>query len=198
MQDDQNPVAPPAAPDSADPDSQWQFTGDPEVTVANQYSDPQYDVPDEVVNWTASEFIAHDKTSGWYLMLTLASIVAAGITFFMTRQDKLTTAIVLITGGLFGVIAARKPRELPYKIDSSGLQIGDKHFPYANFKSYSLVQEEGVESIWLLPLQRFVPGLSIYFSAEDKEQILDVLDNHLPVEQRELDFVDRLMHKIRF
>ena len=67
-----------------------------------------------------------------------------------------------------------------------------------DFKSFSVVQEGAVESIWLLPLQRFAPGLSIYFAPNDKDRILAILDDFLPVEEKEPDMVERLMHKIRF
>ena len=150
------------------------------------------------ISWTASEFIAHTKTAVWYIVLMFASVAVAGLAYLITRGDKLTTAVMIIAGILFGVMAARKPRELPYAIDSQGLQIGEKKFRYSDFKSFSLVQEEGMESIWILPLQRFSPGLSIYFAPDDRDKIVQILQEYLPVEQRQLDYVDKLMHKIRF
>lgn len=183
----------PAAP--AAPVSNWQFTGG---DVAEAAADAPAAPEETNISWTASEFIAHTKTPGWYLLLALITTASAAIAFFMTSGDKLTTGVILIAGLLFGIMAARQPRELPYSLDSHGLKIGEKHYPYADFKSFSLVQEEGIEAIWLLPLQRFAPGLSIYFSPQDKDNILNILDNYLPVEQRQLDFVDKLMHKIRF
>ncbi len=189
MQDEQVPVEP------TTPEAEWQFTAEQDQT-------PSPSLPGETsveaVSWTASEFIAHTKTAMWYVLLSVASIAAAALAFVMTRGDKLTTVVIVIAGILFGVMAARQPRELPYKIDSKGLQIGEKKFKYADFKSFSLVQEEGIEAIWLLPLQRFSPGLSIYFSPEDRDRILDILQDYLPVEQRQLDYIDKLMHKIRF
>lgn len=183
----------PATP--AEPVSNWQFTGG---DVATTSVDPPAATEASTISWTASEFIAHSKTPGWYLLLALITTASAAIAFFITSGDKLTTGVILIAGLLFGIMAARQPRELPYSLDAKGLQIGEKHYPYADFKSFSLVQEEGIEAIWLLPLQRFAPGLSIYFSPQDKDNILNILDNYLPVEQRQLDFVDKLMHKIRF
>lgn len=189
------PSAPAAPTPPAEPASNWQFTGgDSAETPTAAPATPE----DTSISWTASEFIAHTKTAGWYLLLALITTASAAIAFFITSGDKLTTGVILIAGLLFGIMAARQPRELPYSLDAKGLQIGEKHYPYSDFKSFSLVQEEGIEAIWLLPLQRFAPGLSIYFSPQDKDNILNILDNYLPVEQRQLDFVDKLMHKIRF
>lgn len=132
------------------------------------------------------------------MVLILVAVGAAALAFLLTKGEIFTPAIIIIVAILFGIMAARKPRELPYSIDATGLHIGDKSYSFGNFKSFSVVQEEGIESIWLLPLQRFAPGLSIYFAPGDRDRILAILDDFLPVEEKELDLVDRLMHKIRF
>ena len=192
MQDEQQQQ--PAAPATqAEPAGEWQYTDDGSASPA-----PVSTGQHEAVSWTASEFIAHDKTTGWYLVLIAVALGVSAITYFFMGKGIFAPIGVLIVAALFGVVAARKPRELPYSIDSKGIHIGNKKHSFAEFKSFSVVQEEGVEAIWLLPLQRFAPGLSIYFSPEDKDRILAILDDFLPVEQRELDFVDQLMHKIRF
>lgn len=148
------------------------------------------------IAWTASEFIAHSKTAGWYMMLIgITAIVAAGA-FFLT--DIVTTVMIVIVALLFGIMGARTPRELPYLIDENGVQVNKKMYNFSNFKSFSIVQEEGIESIWFMPMQRFMPGLSIYFSPQEGQQIVDFLGEFLPYEDRQLDTIDRLMHKIRF
>ena len=148
------------------------------------------------IAWTASEFIAHSKTAGWYMMLIgITAIVAAGA-FFLT--DIVTTVMIVIVALLFGIMGARTPRELPYLIDENGVQVDKKMYNFSNFKSFSIVQEEGIESIWFMPMQRFMPGLSIYFSPQEGQQIVDFLGEFLPYEDRQLDTIDRLMHKIRF
>jgi len=67
------------------PDSQWQFhlegstTGqtDQEVTVAASKSKQNA----QPVTWTASEFIAHQKTFLWYFGLALTAAVFAAIIY---------------------------------------------------------------------------------------------------------------------
>jgi hypothetical protein len=146
--------------------------------------------------WTASEFIAHSKSTGWYALLVLATVIACTIAFFLA--DIFTVVIIAIMAILFGVVAARKPRELPYKVDANGIQVDKKLYPFSSFKSFSIIQEEGIESIWFMPLQRFMPGLSIYFAPQDGQKIVNLLGEFLPYEQRKLDAVGNLMHRIRF
>ena len=176
-----------------------------EETPTWAYNDEGSDAEDTVtapkgdtITWTASEFIAHNKTALWYLVLVGITVVLAVIMFLITDGDIVSIVVVAIMAILFGYTASRKPRELPYRIDSKGLTIDKKLYTYASFKSFSLVQESEVESIWLLPLQRFSPGLSIYFAPDEKDKIMNTLSEYLPVEERKLDIVDTLMHKIRF
>jgi hypothetical protein len=149
------------------------------------------------VTWTASEFIAHTKSPGWYAIFAAIAVAFTALVFLFTR-DIITASMVIIGAILFGVMASRKPRELSYVVDDHGVRVGEKFYAYANFKSFSLIKEEGVESIWFMPLQRFMPGLSIYFAPEDGDLIVAVLATYLPFEPRTIDPLDKLMHKIGF
>jgi len=153
--------------------------------------------PIKPVEWTASEFIEHSKSIGWYAILALGTVVFA-TTLYLLTKDKVATGAVVIVALTFGILANHKPRELAYAVDEMGIHIGEKSYPYANFKSFALVQENAVESIWLMPLKRFMPILTIYFDPQDEEKITDVLSAYLPLENHELDPVDKLLHKIRF
>ena len=82
------------------------------------------------ISWTASEFIAHAKSTGWYLVLAGITVVLAVGGYFLA--DIMTSCIIVIVALLFGFIAARKPRELPYRIDKTGILIDKKLF-YSSF-----------------------------------------------------------------
>ena len=148
------------------------------------------------LSWTASEFIEHKKNAGWYIILGLISVALAVIAFIFA--DIFTTVIVLLSAALFGYIASKKPRELPYLISSEGVKVDKKLYRYSNFKSFSIIQEEGIQSVWFMPMQRFAPGLSIYFSPDEGQKIVNLLGTFIPYEERKLDPIDRLMHRLRF
>lgn len=188
------PVSP--APQAPVPDPSPAPMTTPDPTPESMAS--QDDVLDngDSIAWTASEFIAHSKTTGWYFMLIGVTAVIAVAAFFLT--DIITTVMIVIVALLFGIMGSRKPRELPYRIDELGVQVDRKMYDFTNFKSFSIVQEEGIESIWFMPMQRFKPGLSIYFSPQEGQQIVDFLGEFLPYEEKQLDTIDQLMHRIRF
>ena len=149
------------------------------------------------ISWTASEFIAHSKNPGWYVILAVASLILTLVIYVLTK-DKVTAVAIVIASLLFGIMASRQPRELEYSVGIDGIHIGPKFYPYSVFKSFSVMQEEGIESIWFMPLKRFMPGLSIYFAPDQGQKIIDVLSEYLPFENRKLDLIDGLMHRLRF
>jgi hypothetical protein len=99
---------------------------------------------------------------------------------------------------LLGVVAGRKPRVMDYKLDNGGLTIGETFHPYGEFRSFAIMEDGAFLSITFLPLKRFMPPVSVYYSPEDQEKITDVLSHHLPMEMRQRDAVDRFSRRIRF
>ena len=183
--------------DKSEPTSQWQFkvedqaANDPgeKTSVAHTATKP--------LEWSASEFIAHQKSASWYLRLAIAAIIFAALVFLLTH-DKISTGVVLFAGLCLGIFGARKPRTLDYKLDESGLKIGEKFYSYDTFKSFAVMKEGAFSSIMLLPLKRFMPALSLYFDPQDESKIANILADRLPFEDRKHDAVDSLMHRIRF
>lgn len=178
--------------ESSQPESSWQFTGNTEANIQASASTPH-----ETVSWTASEYIAHEKNGGWYILMGLAVLGFAGFVYLIT-QEVLSAVVILIMGVAFAVFATRKPQELTYVLDNHGLKIGEKKFSYAQFKSFTVIDEGAISSIMLMPLQRFMPPLSVYFDPSDEDKITDALSGYLPYEDRKQDPVDRLMRKVRF
>lgn len=176
----------------AKPETGWHFAAGSEQTglpAPSNTSDP--------IEWTASEFVANQKSFGWYVLFILGTIVLAAVAYLLNREP-LTVVIIFIVALAFGVIAARQPRVLHYRLDSKGLHIENKFYPYMSFKSFSVINEGGINSIQLMPLKRFMPSLSLYCSPEDEVKVVNLLSNYLPHENRQRDAIDRLMHKVRF
>lgn len=149
------------------------------------------------VSWTASEFVANQKTGGWFVLLAVAALVGCTAIYFLTR-DIISAIMIATVAAAFGFLATRQPRILTYKIDTTGIHIGGKFYPYQTFKSFSVVDEGALSSILLMPLKRFMPPISVYYAPEDEDKITDVLGDFLPFEARQHDMVDRFMRKIRF
>lgn len=187
---------PTPAPPSALPEQQnagWQFNEE-DNTYDDQFSAPQQT---PAVSWTASEYVAHDKNTGWYLSVVGASVVVAAVVYLITR-DYISPVVVVVLGIAFAAFGARKPQVLDYQIDNSGVHIGPKHYPYELYRTFSVLEEDAVRSILLMPIQRFNLPISLYYDPADETRIVEVLGAHLPHEDRKPAVVDNFMRKIRF
>jgi hypothetical protein len=174
----------------------WKFQ--PDAAMGNsQDAAPELPHAGETVSWTASEYVAHHKTLMWFAGLGLAiALLALGV-YFLTKET-LSTVVIVIIGLSFGVLGARPPQVLQYTLDDQGLHVGGKLYPYNRIRSFSMLQEGAVRSILLMPLQRFMPPLSVYYDQADEERIISVIGSHIPHEEHDNDLVERLMSKIRF
>jgi hypothetical protein len=172
----------------------WEFREEGQAPPQDQASQK---TPHRAVTWTASEFVAHQKDASWHLTLIAGVLILCGFTYIFTK-DVISVITIFVVGILFAVLANKKPRELPYMIDTQGITIGDKFYPYALFKSFAINQEGAIAYINLMPLKRFMPERAIYYPPEDEAEILSILADYLPHDQRKEQGVDRLMKRLRF
>lgn len=191
--------APPPAPETtgttaADtPSSNWQFHADADME-ASRGDTPA--LPSQLT-WTASEFIAHEKSAGWYLLLILGGIAAAVAAYFLTK-DKFTAGVVVFAAIAFGIFAARKPSVQSYTLTPVGLAVGQKVYDFQGFKSFSVAEDGAIASVVFMPLKRFMLPLTIYLAPEMEDKIVDFLAQLLPFEHHRQDAVDGLLKRIRF
>jgi hypothetical protein len=196
--DDQKPdqVKPELEPTATLPET-WFFNDTDDTSNPASPENQQKPSSVEPVSWTVSEFVEHHKGTGWYLRLTIAALILAALIFIATR-DKISTATVIIAALAFGIFAARKPRVLEYRLDDTGLTIGSKLYGYDQFKSFAVMDEASTRSIYLMPMKRFMPALSIYYDHKDEAKIVAVLADQIPREDRHADVIDSFMHHIHF
>lgn len=188
------PTETPVEPPTESLNTAQDFSSEPSEPLATDLVPHDPAAP---VTWTASEFIAHQKSFGWYTILAVVIFALSGLAYLVTR-DVITAGVIIICGILFGIYAGHQPRELDYVVDAQGLSIAGKHYSFEQFRSFAVMEEGAFVSINLLPLRRFAPGLTIYLSPQDEQAVADILAERLPREDRSHDPVDRLMRRIRF
>ncbi len=181
----------------------WRFTGSnavsdqPEASPRSKGGTNRRDRDPEAITWTASEYIAHDKDALWYAMFGAATLVFALLVYVVSRSLLSTIVIVLIGVGV-GAYAGRKPNQQTFEVSRDGVVFAGKEFGYEEFRSFSVVQDGAVPSIWLMPLKRIKFPLIMYFEPKDGDRIISILADYLPHEQRTHDPIERLMRYIRF
>ena len=158
--------------------------------------DPAASDPD-AVEWTASEFISHDKGSNWYVMLGLGTVAATVGIYFITK-DIVSVVAILALAIILGYLAGRKPRVLTNRLDGYGITVGQTTHPFEDYKSFAVIDEGAFWSVVFLPAKRFAVPLSLYLAPDDERRVIDVLGQYLPLEQGEMNSVDRAMRRLHF
>jgi len=179
----------------------WQYkpgAGSSKAAAQSNDTPPEHEGSGtEIAEWTASEFIAHEKGRGWYVILFCVTAIVAAVIYFATR-DMFSVIVVLIMAMIFGISSTHKPKVINYKLDSSGMTVGNKFYPYAAYKSFSMAQQGPFKTIELMPMKRLAFPVGAFLAPESQEEVLHMISEYLPLEHKEPGTVDRLMHELRF
>lgn len=150
----------------------------------------------ENISWQASEYIHHEKDPLWYVYFAIISILLLAGTYFLLK-DVISLIVITLMAIAVLVFANRKPLALDYQLSDEGIAINGKGYSYAQFKSFSVVAMGAVESIYLEPLERFMPPISIYFAPEDADKIINTIGSYLPHREHKPDIIDTIVRRIR-
>ena len=151
----------------------------------------------EKFNWSAAEYVSHERHGMWYGLYILGTALLAAVVYFTTK-DILSTAIVFVA--ILGLVlfASRKPSVQEYTIDGDVLRVGNKDYYLHDFKAFSVIEESQVAELILRPLKRFLPMVSVYVSPDQVDALADYLADFLSFEPHKPDAVDNLLRRIRF
>jgi hypothetical protein len=171
-------------------------------TPDQPFEDEDYDEEDEFeessapVSWTAHEYIHQEKGTIWFVIF--AVIIAALIAISIFLMGSWSFAVLLAVIAVVVVVYSRRPpRELTYSITDEGMVIDDKLHKFETFKSFGIIRDGEEFSVMLIPIQRFQPGITVYFPEESGEDIVDMLGSRLPMKDLKLDAVDRVVRLLR-
>lgn len=153
---------------------------------------------EQTISWEGSEYVDHQKPAGWYVLFGGVTVIAVVASYILTHHDYMVTVSIAIAAILFGVMAARKPRILQYRIDAGGITVGDKRYGFSEFKVFSVITDTAIHSVQLVPMKRFLPPLSLHYPPDQEERVVTTLGSYLPYQQDGQDRVERLMSRIRF
>lgn len=195
----------PSAPSpQGSPDNQPQsfYTPAQSPTYATHPDDHLTPLPDttddqpSTVAWDASEYIHTTKGVGWIIGFLL--VVAALIAVAVWLNAWTFVAIILVMAFTMGFFAFRPPRTVHYELAEDGMRVGEKMYPYSDFRYFGVYQEGAFYVMTLIPVQRFHLPLNIYFAEADGENIVDIMGDHLPMQDIKPDMFDTLMRRLRF
>jgi hypothetical protein len=189
------------------PPDQPEFPVSPEeetvapAQISSEQADDVYEQPTslpqlEPIQWRAVEYIQQNKQPVWYLGFAGVVVVLMVLAIWLMQAWTFAVLILVMAAALL-VYSHRPPRELTYVLSEKGLYINDQLHPMGEFKSFGVVKSEQINSLMLIPIKRFRPGLSVYFPSEVGEQVVDLMGAYLPMQDLKLDFFDTIVQKLR-
>lgn len=167
----------------------------PVVDTPAQPTQPQVEEPP--VQWTAREYVEVHKGVGWYAIFIVVALVLIAVDILWLKSITFSILVVVMSVAL--VIYANRPaRDIQYTLSGrQGLYIGERLYHLSEFRAFGLIKDGEHNSIMLIPVKRFSPGVSVYFPEEAGEQIVDILGQRLPMETLKLDAIDVVVRKLR-
>lgn len=150
----------------------------------------------EPIAWNAPEGVRIQRDAVWYVLfaIVLAGLMALAILVFQNWTFAILLPIMAVA--LF-VLSNNNPQTINYAISPKGIYIADTLHDFSEFRAFGLLHENDQHSILLLPVKRFSPGLTIYFSEAEGEKIVDMLGARLPMQEIKPDALEKFIRLIK-
>ena len=161
---------------------------EPTKTTAHDLSEP--------FSWHAPETRGPARGLGWYLSFAMVIIVLMALSVFWIKSWTFTVLIPIMAVALLS-LSTKTPRMINYAISPKGVYVADKLYDFSEFKAFGVIEYQGQFSVLLLPVKRFSPGLTIYFSEAEGETIVDMLGTRLPMQEIKPDALEKLIRIIK-
>lgn len=152
---------------------------------------------EDLLTWESSEFIFHERSALWYVGFSSVTIAIAAI-FFFVLNGIWAPSMVIFMGGVVIAFSRRRPELRRYTISTDGVSVGEEHFDFDEFTSFTIIEENGIYSIALNRVNRFMPPVSMYIADDVAEQIVGLLSEFLPHDEKNQTIVDQALTRLRF
>jgi len=149
------------------------------------------------IHWSAHEYIYKEKSGLWFVMFVVVILIFIVLDVFLLKSYTFSVLVIVMAVAVI-VYSRRPPRVIDYTLSGDhGLYIGEKLYHFSEFRAFGLIREDGNNSIMLIPIKRFSPGVSVYFPQEVGEQVVDIFGARLPMETIKFDIIDVIVQKLR-
>jgi hypothetical protein len=147
-------------------------------------------------SWSAPHFIHFEKGRTWYTLFTIVMLlILVGSLYF--KQWLLGG---VITAAMFAIysFAKEKPADRKFRINSTGVQVGNRRYNYDQLKSFWIAVTPESKLLYLQSIHRFTTPIMVNLGTTDEGKVKAILRRHLPEEMRPEILSDRISRWLRF
>jgi len=134
----------------------------------------------EKLEWSALEYEEKERSADWFWALGI--IVATSSVAAIIYGNYFFAVLLILSGILLGFFAIKKPEMISYELNSQGLKIRTRLYPYENIKSF-WVQIEPKPMLFIKSERAFMPILSIPIDHDMTENIHSIIISKNVVEE---------------
>lgn len=149
-----------------------------------------------LLSWRAAEPASVVSAGSRQVTLGIvAGLIVGALVFFYggVNFSTILSMLAIVLGVVALIVANRQPSHIEeYAIYEDGINIGGRHYSFNDLKSFYLVNQGDVHTVELVPTKRFMPSLSMHLETASEEQVIDLLTQLLPHEEREPSLASRL------
>ncbi|MBU0999325.1 hypothetical protein KKG24_03425 [Patescibacteria group bacterium] len=111
----------------------------------------------EKLVWSALEYEERDRNPDWFWALGIIVVTSsiAAIIF----ENYFFAVLLILSGILLGFFAIKKPDVVTYELNSRGLMIRNRLYPYENIKSFWV--QEAKPTLFIHSERAFMPIISM-------------------------------------
>lgn len=144
----------------------------------------------ETLNWSALEYEEKERSPDWFWALGIIIVTSAIASIIF--GNYFFAVLLVLSGVLLGFFAVKKPDIVPYELNTKGLIIRNRLYPYENIKSFWVQLDPSGETnlkpmLFIHSERAFMPIISVPINetmAQDIHSIM--LSQNIPeVEMRE-------------
>ncbi|MEO5949689.1 MAG: hypothetical protein ABIP74_04760 [Candidatus Saccharimonas sp.] len=179
----------PAPDENIDPED-----GSPDE--AETQDQPNSEAEESVIQWQATEYVQHARSSSWFLILGAISLALMAIAIFLMQSISFAILVPVMAAALV-MYVKRPPALIDYVVSRKGIHINDKLHTYEEFRSFGILTHDGFHSIVLVPRQRFQLSQTLSFPEEVGEGLVDMLAARIPMNEVKPDAIDRILARLR-
>lgn len=149
------------------------------------------------LEWEAPEYKEYVKSWGWYAGLIVIALLLAAYQTYV--GDYFGAATIIILGVLVAWFAGRKPEVISIALTGEGIQLGDLHIPYKNFRHFWIVDTPHHKTLNLEASTYLKQIVIVELADEDPIEVRKIVGKHVDESEAiEPSFSQRIAQRFHF
>jgi len=150
----------------------------------------------EKLQWSALEYEERERSQDWFWALGV--IIVAGALTSIIYGNYFFAALLVIGGVLLGTFAIKKPAVILYELNTQGLKMGTRLFPYDRIEAFFIQTE--IKPLLFIKSQRFfLPIISMPIDVDLAPHVREILGaKEIPEEIMQEHISDKIMDSFGF